>query len=284
MSRPTRNDSPIGSTVRRDAGNNSNPLDRPLRRESRSGRVSYGTLHNGYGGARPSRFGSAPSRGTLGEQIRRTRPRTGYNVSFGGTVGGLRIGYCAYNATWFDDNFCYPFYVFDPWAPNVVCVASPWYRYSFMPGYVNTTRVIVVNNYVQTWGTSGWADYSYNRDDRRNEALNDALDDLRDAFERNSTRYADNLIPVTGQVAIYNDGRYDYSLGADDFRDMFLDGVEQSKTLKYEITESQFRGDVVHVRARHEYEDSWGQRQVVYHMLTLQREGNGYVIREFGTE
>jgi hypothetical protein len=260
-------------------------LGRPLRsHSSRSGVVSYGSISNGYGNIRPTRYGSAPWRGSLNEQIRRTRGTSGYNVRWG-TFGGLRIGYVGYSNAWCDDNFAYPYYVFNPWMANGYCVASPWYRYSYLPAYVNTTRVIVVNNYVPTWGTSGWNDYSYDRNDRRNEALNDSLDDLRDAFERNSTRYADRLVPPSGQVAIYNDGRYDYSIGADDFRDMFLDGVEQSKTIKYEITEVQTRGDEVHIRARHEYEDSWGERQVVYHTITLRRErGDSFVIREFGTE
>ena len=67
----------------------------------------------------------------------------------------------------------------------------------------------------------------------------------------------------TGQVAIFNDGKYDYSLGPDDFKDMFLDGIEQSKTVHYEIVDSRTKGDEVHLRARHEYTDSFGSDQTV---------------------
>ncbi len=263
--------------------------ERPNReRPSRSGKVSYGTRSNGFGTARPARFGGGMGRTSLANQIRRTDIRTGYNVSYGGVFGGLRIGYVGYNNYWNDDFFCYPYYVFNPWAANGYCVASPWYRYSYLPGYINTSRVVIVNNYVSPWSYNDWQDYRYDYQDRnrdrRNEALDDTLDDIQDAFERNNTRYADRVVPATGQVAIFNDGKYDYSLGAEDFQDMFLDGVEQSKTVRYEIIESKVRGDEVRLRARHEYEDSWGAKQVVFHAYTLRRENGRFVIREFGTD
>ena len=256
-------------------------------RPSRSGNVSYGTRSNGYGNARPVRYGSSPSRTSLGNQIRRTDIRVGGNYNYGGVYGGLRVGYVGYNSYWTDNYFSYPFYVFNPWTPNLSCVASPWYRYSYLPGYINTSRVVVVNNYTSNWDQSGWNDYDYRYDarDRRDEAVSNALDDIRDAFERGSSRYGDRVAPQTGQVAIFNDGKYDYSLGAEDFQDMFLDGIEQSKTIRYEIIESKVRGDEVKVRARHEYTDSWGANQVVFHSYTLRRERDGkYVIREFGTD
>jgi hypothetical protein len=262
-------------------------------RPSRSGTVSYGTRSNGFGSARPTRYGGGLSRGSLSSQIARTNVRTGYNVSYGGVYGGLRVGYVGYNNAWYDDNFCYPYYVFNPWAPNLYCVASPWYRYSYLPPYINTTRTVVVNNYVPVYGSDngGWNNYDYygnNANEQRRDRNDDlafALDDIRDAFERNSTRYAERLLPQTGQVAIFNDGKYDYSLGYQDFQDMFLDGIEQSKTAHYDIVESRTRGNDVTLRARHEYVDSWGNNQIVYHTYTLRREGGDrYVIREFGTD
>ncbi len=252
--------------------------------------MNYGTRSNGYGDARPMRYGSGVTRNILGVQINRSDARLGYNATRGGLFGGLRVGYVGYNNFWLDDYFAYPFYVFNPWTPNTLCVASPWYRYSYLPPYVNTSRVVVVNNYTSSWDAPGWNNYDYRyqtRDTRDDNSvrLGDALDDVRDAFELNSTRYGERVLPQSGQVAIFNDGKYDYSLGADDFQDMFFDGIEQSKTVKYEILESQVRGDEVRLRARHEYTDSWGQNQVVFHSYTLRRERDGrYVIREFGTD
>ena len=257
-------------------------------RPSRSGTVSYGTVHNGYGRVRPIRYESGYNRSLLGVQIRRNQPRVGFEAgyTYGGVYGGLRYGYVGYNQGWRDDFFAYPYYIFDPFV-NTSCVASPWYRYSYLPPYLDNSRVIVVNNYQSSYNDGdNWRDYDYrsNDRDRRDDELNSALDDIRDAFERNSDRYAERLLPESGQVAIFNDGKYDYSLGAADFQDMFLDGIEQSKTVKYEIIDSRFKGDEVHLRTRHEYRDSWDATQTVFHTYTLRRENGRYVIREFGTD
>jgi len=248
------------------------------------------SYYDGRGRVQETHYSAAPTRSFLGVQIRRTDVHTGYNVAFGGQFGGLRVGYVSYssgfrrNSFGYGGGFGYPYYCYDPFAPDYVVVASPWYRYSYLPPYIDHTRVIVVNDYPSSWAWDGWRTYDY-RSDRRNEALRDALDDLKDAFEDNSDRIANRLVPLEGDIAIYNDGHYDYSLNPDDFQKMFLDGVDQSKTTRYEILEVRTQGDEVRVRARHEYEDSWGNDQSVVHMITLRRDhGGDYVIREFGTE
>ena len=260
----------------------------------------YDGRANGQFSQSPVRFGTPPLRSNLNDQIRRTYASPVYrdqyrrhssnnsSFAFGGVFGGLRVGYVSYGNDWGryrGGYFGYSNYVYDPYVTNTVVVASPWYGYSYLPPYLDTTRVIVVHDY-PNWRSDNWStyDYQYDARNRRNEALSDSLDNLRDAFERNSVRYAERLVPQDGQVAIFNDGKYDYSTSADDFDKIFLDGIEQSKTSRYEILEVRTQGDEVHVRSRHEFEDSWGERQVAEHMLTLRRErGGNYVIREFGT-
>lgn len=285
--RDTRPNSPWG-----DRDGRRNPFDRSAVRPDRSpfgGNARLSSRYDGRGNARPTWYGAPPNRPSLNVQIRRTNARTGYNVSFGGTYGGLRVGYVSYGGYRRNDwslgvGFGYPYYAYDPFAPDCVVVASPWYRYSYLPPYIDNRRVVVVNNYPSTWDTEGWRDYDY-RDEDRGESVRGALDDLRDAFEQNRESVADRLVPDSGQVAIYNDGKYDYSLQADDFRKMFLDGVGQSKTSRYEILETRSRGDEVRVRARHTFEDSWGETRSVIHTITLRRDrGGDFVIREFGSE
>jgi hypothetical protein len=84
-------------------------------------------------------------------------------------------------------------------------------------------------------------------------------------------------------VNIYQDGRYSYSLRPDDFYDMLLDGVENNRTSRYEVVETRSNGREARVVARHWFEDSWGNRTSVWHSFTLERDGNGYVIREWFT-
>lgn len=253
-------------------------------RISRSGTVHYGSVHNGYGDAHPVHYGGGNGHSVLGVQIRHNQPRPGGNVHYvnGEVYGGLRYGYVGYNRHWRDDFFLYPYYAFNPYGGFGV-VASPWYGYSFLPPYLDTSRVVVVDNYGPAYDPDDhWQDYN-NRSDR-NRDLDHALDDIQDAFERNNDRTAERLLPPAGQVGIFNQGKYDYSISAADFRDMFLDGVEESVTVRYEITETRIRGNEVHLRARHDYTDSWGANQSVFHTYTLRRESGGYVIREFGTE
>ena len=253
------------------------------------------TRYDGRGYSRPARFGTPPIHAALNVQVRHTEFRDRTTVAIGAQFGGLRVGYTSYGGGGYSRGYGRPYggpragfgfgyYAYDPYAPDVVVVASPWYRYSYLPPYIDQTRVVVVNDYPSRWQWDGWRDYDW-QNDRRDEAVQDSLDDLREAFEQNSERIADRLVPESGNVAIYNDGHYDYSLNPDDFQKMFLDGVEQSKTIRYEIQEVRRRGDEVRVRARHSYEDSWGQEQSVVHTITLRREfGGDYVIREFGSE
>lgn len=303
-----------GSYGRNDRGSYSgrsdrrNPFGYGTRRNDDQPSFGYGSYrspsrYDGRGRASAVRFGTPPIHSALGLQIRRSGYRSGYDVVIGGQFGGLRVGYVSYGSGWgrrsssFGVGFGYPYYAYDPFLPDVAVVASPWYRYSSLPPYIDNTRVIVVNNY-PSQDRGDWRDYDYrsdrrderplseNRNDRRDDgALNEALDDLRDAFERNDERTATQLVPRDGDVAIFNDGKYDYSLNADDFEKMFVDGVEGSKTARYEVVDTSTRGDDVRVRARHEFEDSWGEKQSVTHTLTLRRDRDGkYVIREFGTE
>jgi len=181
--------------------------------------------------------------------------------------------------------------VFDPFAyDRFYC--SPWYYYSFLPAYINTTRVIVVNNYygyndwqgdVYNYG-GGYSDDGYRGNDRRDRDLDFALDDITKAFDDNDNRTASSLIPRSGSVAIFMDGKYNYSLNPDDFNDLFMDAVENAKTDKYVIESVRTNRGVARVVARHEYTDPSGDPQTVWHTYTLEEEHGQYVIREFGTD
>lgn len=278
-----------GGTRRNDDNDQRGPHGTRPQMGSRSGQVRYGTISNvgTRGRIDSARIGRAPviiDSGVLSTRINRSE-RTGI------VVNGIRVGYYHYNQRWCDDYFYYPHYVFDPWAFNNRCYPSPWYYYVSIPAYVNPTRVIVVNTFpTQIWSGQAYQwqrnsnnfDRSWNRD--RSE-LDYTLDDLVDAFERADRRAAGRLVPRSGNVNIYTDGRYGYSLNADDFYDLFMDGLFNNDTRRYEIlnVEMNNRGDAARVYARHESVDPWGNRQTVYHNYYLERERRDFVIREFGT-
>ncbi|AIE86751.1 hypothetical protein [Fimbriimonas ginsengisoli] len=255
------------------------------RHDSRSGRVQYGTNDNAYihGRSGPVRIDRAPVIINNGQLQR----RVGQNERGVGIVrGGYRYGYYHYRRDWQDDWFCYPYYAFDPFRFDR-CVTSPWYYYVSCPPYLNYSRVTIVNVYP----TSNWSGDNYDwrpidQYDRnaRYEDLDYAIEDIVDVFQNGSRRSLDRLVPRRGSVNIYTEGNYSYSLGADDFYDLYQDGMENVNTVRYQIVDVQRdRNGNARVLARHEFIDPWNQRQTVWHTYYLQRERRDYVIREFGT-
>ncbi|HWA81810.1 MAG TPA: hypothetical protein VG820_00140, partial [Fimbriimonadaceae bacterium] len=261
------------------------------RKNSHSGNVHYGDNRNvasvtHVGGTivigRPPR---TVSQITKGEDIRR-KDHPGL------IVGGYRSGYYFYNNNWCDDYFWYPYYVFDPWGSRWCC--SPWYYYSMLPPYVAWNRCRFYN--LAAWdiwvgATYNWTPPSYygNYDNwgRRPSEIDYAVDDIVNAFERADRRAAGRLVSQSGDVAIYMDGKYSYTLNADDFYDMFLDATQNTKTKRYQILRvetghDESNHDCVRVTARHEYEDPWGALQTVNHFYELHYEGPNLVIDKFG--
>ncbi|HVT11020.1 MAG TPA: hypothetical protein VHE55_02030 [Fimbriimonadaceae bacterium] len=207
-------------------------------------------------------------------------------------VGGYRTGYYFYNNNWCDDYFWYPYYLFDPYGAR--WCASPWYYYPMLPPYVAWSRCRFYN--LAAWdiwvGNSyNWTppDYYGNYDNwgRRPSEIDYAVEDIVDAFQRGDRRAAGRLVSETGDVAIYMDGKYSYTLNSDDFYDMFLDATQNTKTKRYQILRvetghDESNHDCVRVTARHEYEDPWGALTSVTHFYELHYEGPNLVIDKFG--
>lgn len=209
---------------------------------------------------------------------------------------GWRTGYSHYNQGWNDNFFFFPNYCFNPWQAGIGfnVVVSPWYLYPFLPGYLNFNTV-VITNYQSPWlwnrgvtyvyDDRGWDNrWDWNNTSRRNVDLDNSLEDLRDGFERYDRRALGGLVPRNGQVAIMRDGRYDYSMDANDFFDLINDLSSNAETNSYRVDQIRTYRDSARVVMIHDYTDPWGRRQQVYHSMLLQREGRGQmIIREFET-
>jgi hypothetical protein len=199
-----------------------------------------------------------------------------------------RVGYWHYDPFWCDDDFRFRWYVFDPFAYRSYC--SPWYYYPHLPAYVDYSCVRVLRI---SLGPLSWINYSWNRPhygyyERQYQGsyysdLDYALDDLVRGFEDADRRSIGRVIPRYGDVHVWVDGTYNYTMDADRFYDLMLDNVFGTRTRRYEITKVRTYGNEAEVTARHEFLDPWGDREVVYHWYRLYREREGYVIRHFGT-
>lgn len=278
-------------------------------RQSRSGRVHYGTSNNLFGAQAaqtPINISRAPTRQDLMQAPHDQQPRIHYQV-YNDTR--YRVGYYL-NPTRLhnhqdqdghhrhddDDYFCYPHYVFNPYLVSN-SVVSPWYYYPSLPGYLDTNRLVITSNYDSSFVglpydyTPGqqYADNGYDRDsrydanslDRRN--LDYSIDDIVNAFTHQDRRAVDRLVPRDGTVAITVDGTITYGLNADDFYDLLMDAVNNANTIDYEITGVKASQDEAEVLAVHEFADAWGRRQTVYHRYHLFSERGSIVIRSFET-
>ena len=204
--------------------------------------------------------------------------------------GTWRTGYHHYYNNWCDDNFWFNWYVFDPFRSSN-CYISPWYYYPHLPAYVNRRCGTIISINLSPWYGSY---YNYRRPVYYdgyydNNSYNDysgldyAIEDIRRAFQDNDRRSLERLMPSRDRVAIFVDGEYTYSMEPRDFEDFMIDAVEGTRTTRYEITRVERRGREAEVQARHEYEDPWGRRAVVYHHFRLEDVRGYYVITRFGT-
>jgi hypothetical protein len=217
-------------------------------------------------------------------------------IVHGGHGDGWRTDYCYYFASvdWCDADFFYVGYYYQPvWD---VCVVSPWYFYPHLPGYLMRSGVVIVAvpDVLFVTGPGGcywvsapvynWSPPTTDQTGRDESDLDYALDDLRTAFLRNDRRAIGRLVPRDGRVGIYVDEKYSYSMSADDFYDLMLDNVTTTKTDAYDIVDVRtWHDDEARVVARHEFTDTWGRRQVVYHTYRLVAQRGGYFIVDFGT-
>lgn len=272
--------------------------------QSRSGKVHYGTINNLINKQalqRPVQIRQAPVRSEMpmNDQIQREdQARVRDRRRDRDDDDRFRVGYYQYGSGWRDDSFSYPYYVFSPYSINR-CVVSPWYYYSFLPGYVETDRLVFTSNYEDPFvglpfdyePPSRYRDDQYG-DDRGGiydenylspRILNFAIDDLISAFTRGDRRAVDRLVPRTGSVALAIDGRTSYGVRADDFYDMLMDAVTSSQTIDYQITAVKSNNEEAEVLATHVFTDPWGRQQYVYHRFHLYGERGNVVIRSFET-
>lgn len=268
------------------------------RSQGRNGQPSYNGNNNLLSNGRvrdtkPIVINRLPDlrKGSLESQVlregspNRVRDRSGNWNNNGWNDYNWRSGYCQYDNRWRDNFFSYPYYSF---TYNDRCAISPWYYYPNMPGYIVSTRVRIGNFGLDIrWGDSfDWNRNDWNRYDRtqysNDYAFRDAINDIRDAFDRGSTRALANLIPSRSEVYVRLDEGYGYTMDGDDFYDLMLDNIESTQTQRYTILEARWgsRGEAS-VLASHEFMDPWGRRQCVYHRYVLVDGSRGFRIAQF---
>ncbi len=237
------------------------------------------TSHRGFIGAPPPAF-SKPSQFFFHDGF-----RSGGSIeSLSLQIGGFRFGYCQYDGRFRDNWFFFGNYCYAPTFAGAIC--SPWYYYYELPPYFCSPTVFIVEDYSYRHYYGRGREYRYRDgyDDRDNDSIDGSIASIVRGFENRDFRDMDSLVPHSGDVAIFMDHQYRYSMRADDYFDMMRDAVENVRTTGYHILDVRtYDDDSVRIEARHETVDPWNRHSNVYNTILLQRESRGYVIREFGT-
>lgn len=241
-----------------------------------NGSGAYGTNNNvGRDSTSHTRVGNIDIfSGPLDSQVRREdRIRI---------ITGGRRGYSHYNRDWCDDWFNFSFYAFDPYRYR--CVIGPWYCYPHLPAYLVVNRVVYIEVPIISYGYPyRWTRVNAGWDTDRYGELDYSIDDLVRGFERRDMNLIGRLVPNNGRVNYYFDGRYEYSILADDFYGLLSDLVEGTLTLDYRVLDVRRDGRYATVFAEHVYQDTWGARRSNYHMFRFEDVRGRYEIRDFGT-
>lgn len=254
----------------------------------RTGQPNYGSVSNINNGRSNNYQTPPPPVITRGSAISREANREGGRIERTYNPDHHRRGYYHYNRNWRDDNFCYPYYVFDY---SHRSYPSPFYFYPHLPGYVSVLRIdfdFVSFTYIQgnryNWHYGRYDNSWGNRDDYNRHYSRDldfAVDDIYDSFRRADMRYIEDLIPYRGWVNIEVDRYAQYRINSDDYYDMMRDLVEGTDTTDYRIRRvNNWRGGAS-IEAEHVYRDPFGRTQRVRHQYGLQDTGRGYVISHF---
>ncbi|MCW5937964.1 MAG: hypothetical protein KIT11_11735 [Fimbriimonadaceae bacterium] len=191
-----------------------------------------------------------------------------------------RHNYYQYSGSWCNDDFRYRHYgyYYDP----VLYVPSPFYYYSNLPGYVSCSRIqFGVFSWTSCTTRYPWRSDRYRDNYDRDRILEASAESIEHAFQRGNVRFVEDLIPNRGTILVDVDGSGRYRIDGDEFYTMFVDLVEGTRTIDYNVTDVYRDRDEATIVARHTFYTGWGERQSMRHTFGLQRDRGGYAISYF---
>lgn len=161
---------------------------------------------------------------------------------------------------------------------------SCYYHYGIFP-YVSISRV-VVTSYPQVVyvGEPIYISGGYYLEKSRYEALDEALADIRGAWLGGRFDLIERHVRPCERIAIFLDGRYDYSVEGNDYLQMTHDAVEDLQTSSFVWDNIRKRSDgTVTAFATHRFYESDSYTNTVYVSYTLKKIGSEYYITEVGS-
>ena len=182
--------------------------------------------------------------------------------------------------------YYYPYYFTDTLSIGYNAYPSPYFYYGYVPLYVPSTRVVVVDRPVVIDSGSYVADdteaYYLNRSAA--QPLDTALDEIRRAWVLGDIDLLLRHVRSDQEVHVYLKGDYVYSLPAEDYRDLTQDAMKNSITTGFRwINIDRRSNDEVQARAEHTFTDNDGERRTVFATYTLVRIHGAWWVAEVGS-
>jgi hypothetical protein len=152
----------------------------------------------------------------------------------------------------------------------------------YPPSYVYVDVPVYVDN--------DWHGYRDDRDyrddvrDFREDGLETATDDIREAFRSNDINPLVNLTDPNVKIAVFLKGKYEYSLSANDYLDMTRDMLQTTDTVQFDLTRFHKRASGVYViSGKHAYTDHDGNKRTVYVSFVVERLSGHWTLTQVGT-
>ncbi len=200
-------------------------------------------------------------------------PRSsGYEFYYEYRGGAFNFGYRYYSYTPEPYRVCYaPYWYYDPCPPFI-----PVYRVVYLP----PPRVIYVEVpvYIAT-------PYYLERPSQPVDDRQQLLSDIRHAWILRDPSLLERYIRPNSYIAIYLEGKYAYSLPAEDFLAITRDAIRAVKTEQLTLYRVSKRGESqIVVRGEHRYiDEATGTLRLVYISYTFERVGDRWYLIEAGS-
>jgi hypothetical protein len=194
-----------------------------------------------------------------------------------------RDGFFYYSNRYANRPLHFGFWYFGGYNPEF-CRRSVYFHFGYFP-YVHIERVWV-GPYVYVSYSPGpvIVDGGYYLNRTRGLALEYAMSDIRKAWTDGRFDLLKNHVRSYDKISVLLDGKYDYSLDANDYLDMTSDAIDQIKTIGFTWLSTREREDGQYTAfGRHDYRDADGLPKSSYVSYTLDPEGGVCYITEVGS-
>jgi hypothetical protein len=184
--------------------------------------------------------------------------------------------------------YYYPYYCADTFGLSIGSYyQSPYFYYgSFLPLYIPSTRVVVVDRPVVIHDDDYYSDDadSYYLNRSVDQDVDSTLAEIRKAWVTDDIDLLLKHVRTDQDINVYLKGKYTYSLPAEDYRDLTQDAMKNTDTTSFRwLNVDRRSADEVFVRGEHVFNDSDGERRSVYTTFTLVRINGAWWIAEVGT-